>query len=109
MHAELYIGYSVVMLNDEMPEWGSLSPKTVGGCPMTLMVYVPDVDATFAKALAAGAKEIRPPKDQFYGDRSGCIEDPFGFRWSISTQVEELSPEEMKKREATWLKENAEK
>jgi PhnB protein len=107
MHAELRMGDSVLMLSEEMPEWGALSPKTVGGCPMSLMVYVPDVDATFAQALAAGAKEIRAPKDQFYGDRSGAVEDPFGYRWSISTQVEELSAEEMKKRETQWLKENA--
>jgi PhnB protein len=97
-HAELQIGSAVLMLSDEHPEYGALSPKTVGGSPVTLSLYVEDVDAVFAKALAAGAKERRPVRDEFYGDRSGQFEDPFGHKWSVATHVEDVSPEEMQKR-----------
>jgi PhnB protein len=97
-HAELQIGDSVVMLADEFPEMGAVSPKTVGGTPVTLGMYVEDVDKTFDAAVQAGAKALRPVEDQFYGDRSGQIEDPFGHRWSLSTHIEDVSPDEMAKR-----------
>jgi PhnB protein len=95
-HATLLIGDATVYLSDEM--MGATSPKTLGGSPVTLHMYVPDCDATFKQAVAAGATEIQPPADQFWGDRYGQVEDPFGHRWGISTQKEEVSPEEMEKR-----------
>jgi PhnB protein len=97
-HAEVQIGRAVVMLADEYPEMGALSPKTVGGTPVTLMVYVEDVDDVVAKAVAAGAKELRAVENRFYGDRSGEIEDPFGHRWSVATHVEDVPPAEMARR-----------
>jgi PhnB protein len=99
-HAELRIGDSVIMLADEHPEVGARSPKTVGGTPVSLMVYVPDVDAVFKKAIAGGAKQDRPLENQFYGDRSGTVTDPFGHQWTIATHVEDVPPEEMEKRAA---------
>ncbi len=104
-HAELQIGDSLVMLADEFPEMGSPSPKTIGGTPVTLMVYVEDVDKTFATALGAGATEVRAVQDQFYGDRSGQFEDPFGHRWNVATHVEDVSPDEMEKRAAQTMSE----
>jgi PhnB protein len=94
-HAELTFGNSTVMLADEFPDMNALSPATVGGTPVSLMVYVDDVDKVVDRAVAAGAKLIRPVKDQFYGDRSGCITDPFGHQWTISTHVEDVSMEEL--------------
>jgi PhnB protein len=99
-HAELQLGDSVIMLSDEFPEHGARSPKAFGGTPVTLSVYVEDVDATYERAIQAGAKGLRAVEDQFYGDRSGQFEDPFGHRWSIATHVEDVSPEEMEKRAA---------
>jgi PhnB protein len=99
-HAELQIGDSVIMLADEFPEMGIVSPKKIGGTPVTLGVYVEDVDKTFDTAVKAGAKELRAVEDQFYGDRSGQFEDPFGHRWSVSTHIEDVPPEEMGKRAA---------
>ncbi|HEX3394100.1 MAG TPA: VOC family protein [Acidimicrobiales bacterium] len=99
-HAELQIGDSVVMLADENPDMGVQGPKSVGGTPVTLSVYVEDVDQVFDKATAAGASVLRPVDDQFYGDRSGQFEDPFGHRWSVATHVEDVSPEEMQRRAA---------
>lgn len=99
-HAELQLGDSVLMLADEFPEVGSLSPESVGGTPVTLLVYVEDVDAVFQRALGAGAKELRPVQDQFYGDRSGGFEDPFGHRWFVATHIEDVSDEELTKRSA---------
>ncbi len=99
-HAELGLGDSVLMLADEHPDIGFLSPRTLGGTPVTLSVYVEDVDATFERALQAGAKELRAVEDQFYGDRSGQFEDPFGHRWSVATHVEDVSAEEMERRAA---------
>jgi PhnB protein len=99
-HAELQIGDSVIMLADEFPDFGSLGPKTVGGTPVTISVYVEDVDATFAKALQLGASEFRPVEDQFYGDRSGIFDDPWGHRWYVATHVEDVSEEEMARRSA---------
>jgi PhnB protein len=97
-HAELQFGDSVVALSDEYPELGARSPKAFGGSPVTLSVYVEDVDAVFERALKAGAKALRPVEDQFYGDRSGQFEDPFGHRWSVGAHIEDVSPEEMAKR-----------
>ncbi|HYI36061.1 MAG TPA: VOC family protein [Thermoleophilaceae bacterium] len=99
-HAELAIGDSMVMLADEAPEVDARAPGSVGGSPVTLHVYVEDVDAVFEQAVQAGAKALRPPEDQFYGDRGGQFEDPFGHRWSIATHVEDVSAEEMEKRMA---------
>ena len=99
-HAELEFGDSVVMLADEYPDMGYVGPKAIGGTPVTIGVYVEDVDKTFDAAVKAGAKALRPVEDQFYGDRSGQIEDPFGHRWSISTHVEDVPPDEMEKRAA---------
>ncbi len=97
-HAELEVGDSLIMLADEFPEMGQTSPRTVGGTPVTISLYVEDVDAVFDTAVAAGATPLQPPQDQFYGDRSGQFEDPFGHRWNIATHVEDVPPEEMMRR-----------
>lgn len=97
-HAEIQIGDSRIMLADENPEMGGRSPKSLGGSPVGLMVYVEDVDRQFQQAIAAGARVTRPLKDQFYGDRSGNIEDPFGHKWTVATHIEDVAPEEMEKR-----------
>ena len=99
-HCELELGDSVIMLSDEFPEMGASSPKTVGGSPVTMSVYVDDVDTVYDRAVKAGAKALRPVEDQFYGDRSGQFEDPFGHRWSVATHVEDVPPDEMAKRAA---------
>lgn len=103
-HAEMRIGDSVVMLADEVPDMGYRGPKAYGGSALSLMVYVDDVDATFRRALAAGAIERRAVQNQFYGDRSGTLEDPFGHTWTVSTHVEDLSPEEMARRSEQAMK-----
>ena len=97
-HAELTLGESIIMLADEYPDIGFLSPQRIGGTAVTLHAYVEDVDAVFEKALAAGAKSLRPVENQFYGDRSGQFEDPFGHRWSIATHVEDVDEAEMERR-----------
>ncbi|MGH9670678.1 MAG: VOC family protein, partial [Terriglobales bacterium] len=99
-HAELRIGDSVVMLADEVPEMGYRGPKSLGGTPVSILLYFDDVDAVVARAVAAGAKLTREVKDQFYGDRSGVIEDPFGHLWTIATHKEDVSPEEIDRRMA---------
>ena len=99
-HAEVAIGDSVIMLSDEYPEMDVLGPKTIGGTPVTISVFVEDVDATYAKAVAAGATAERPVETHFYGDRSGMLIDPFGHRWNVSTHVEEVTPDEMARRSA---------
>jgi PhnB protein len=99
-HAELQIGESIVMLADEFPDMDVRGPKSIGGTPVTLHVYVEDVDAVFDAALAAGARAVRAVENQFYGDRTGQFEDPFGHRWSIATHVEDVPPEEMERRMA---------
>jgi len=99
-HAELEIGDSLVMLADEMPEMGYVGPRSVGGTPVSLMVYDVDVDARLAQAVAAGAVVTREVKDEFYGDRIGTLTDPFGHVWSIATHKEDVSPEEMQRRMA---------
>jgi PhnB protein len=99
-HAEVDLGGSVIMLADEFPEMGNKSPATLGGTPVSLMVYVEDVDATYATALAAGATEIDPVQDKFYGDRSGMFRDPWGHEWTVATHVEDVSEEDMARRMA---------
>jgi PhnB protein len=99
-HAELQLGDSVIMLADANPDLGVLSPKAIGGTPFSMHVYVEDADAVFAAALEAGAKELRAVEDQFYGDRSGQFEDPFGHRWNVATHVEDVDPAEMERRAA---------
>ena len=101
MHAEIKIGDSAVMLADECPEMNAKGPSSYGGSPVSLLIYTEDVDALFKQALAAGAKEIRPVQDQFYGDRSGILEDPSGHSWSLATHVEDLTPEEITQRLAS--------
>ena len=102
-HAEIQIGGSLIMLADEFPAMGAVSPRTVGGTPVTLQVYVDDVDAVFERAVARGATAIRKVEDQFYGDRAGQFEDPFGHRWSVATHVEDVPPEEMARRAAEMM------
>jgi PhnB protein len=97
-HAEMQFGDSIVMFCDEFPEHGGKSPATLGGSPVALHLYVDDVDAFFKKAIAAGAVEKKPVMNQFYGDRSGELQDPFGHRWWIATHVEDVSAEELEKR-----------
>jgi PhnB protein len=101
-HAELQIGDSVIMLADEWPDMGHLGPKARGGTTVSLMVYVPDVDSAFRKAIDAGATEKQPVKDQFYGDRSGTLEDPFGHMWTIGTHVEDVPEAELEARMKDW-------
>ena len=100
MHAELQIGDSRVMMSDANPEMGSHDPKSLGGSSVSILLYVDDVDAWAKRAQDAGIKVVRPVEDQFYGDRAGTFEDPFGHSWDIHTNVEEVSPEEMEKRMA---------
>ena len=97
-HAEIKIGDSPIMLADEFPEMGYKSPQSLGGSPVSIMIYVEDVDTVFKQAIAAGGKEQRPVKDQFYGDRSGTLEDPFGHVWHVATHTEDVSPDEMERR-----------
>jgi PhnB protein len=97
-HAELELGDSLIMIADASEEMGFRSPKSIGGTPVTLSLYVEDVDGVFERALAQGATEVRAIENQFYGDRSGQFEDPFGHRWSISTHVEDVAPDEMERR-----------
>lgn len=99
-HAEIRIGDSVLMLSDEWPDMNLLGPKARGGVTASLMIYVPDVDAAFAQAIQAGAIQERGVADQFYGDRSGTLVDPFGHRWMISTHIEDVTPEAMQDRMA---------
>ncbi len=107
-HSELTLGDSLIMVADEFPEMGFGSPKRLGGTPVNMSVYVEDVDATFAAAVAAGATELRPVVDQFYGDRSGTIEDPWGHHWHIATHIEDLDPDEMARRSDAAMAEMAE-
>jgi PhnB protein len=97
-HAELEIGDSLIMLADEHPEMGIRGPKAIGGTPVTISLYVDDVDGVFELAVKEGATATRQVENQFYGDRSGQFEDPFGHRWSVATHVEDVPPDEMEKR-----------
>jgi PhnB protein len=104
MHAEIRIGDSVIMLADEHPEFQAVGPQTLGGTSVGILLYVPDVDARFRQAIAAGGREERPLKDQFYGDRSGTLVDPFGHKWTIATHTEDVSPDEMNRRVEAMMK-----
>jgi PhnB protein len=106
-HAEIKIGDSIIMLADEYPDMGFKSPKAFGGTPVSIMLYVTDVDARFNQAVAAGATVLRPVKDQFYGDRSGTLVDPFGHVWTIGTHKEDLTPEEVHQRAEVAMKEGS--
>lgn len=98
MHCELLIGNSVLMLGDPAPEMAFRDPRSIGGTPVNLYVYVPDVEAAHAAALAAGATEISAPETQFYGDRTASFVDPWGHQWTVATHVEDIEPEEMRRR-----------
>jgi PhnB protein len=97
-HTELELGDSLIMLADEHPDIGAIGPRSVGGTPVSMHVYVEDADDVFERAIAAGATAERPVETQFYGDRLGSFEDPFGHKWNVATHVEDVSPEEMEKR-----------
>ncbi len=103
-HAEIRIGDSCIMLADEMPEMNHRSPQSLGGTPVGILLYVEDVDAQFATAITAGGTETRPVRDQFYGDRSGTLTDPFGHVWTIATHKEDVSHEEMTRRIEALMK-----
>lgn len=100
-HAEIRIGDSAIMLADEFPEMGARSPLTIGGSPVSILLYVENADALTEQAIAAGATVIRPIQDQFYGDRSSTLTDPFGHQWTIATHIEDVSIEEMQRRMAS--------
>jgi PhnB protein len=104
MHAELRIDNSPIMLADEFPDMGYRSPQSLGGSPVSILLYVADVDAQFARAIAAGAKETMPVADQFDGDRRGTLMDPFGHVWLMATRKEDISLEEMRRRFETMMK-----
>jgi PhnB protein len=97
-HAEMKIGKAIFMLADEFPDMGALSPQTIGGSPVSLYIYVEDVDSFTAKAVAEGLEVLKPVSDQFYGDRSGAFKDPFGHVWGFATHKEDLTPEELNER-----------
>ena len=101
-HAELQLGDSVIMLADEFPDMGFFSPKKYGGTPVSLSLYVEDVDAVYAAAIEAGATSVREPEDQFYGDRSAMITDAWGHSWGLASHIEDITPEEMEKRMAEY-------
>jgi len=102
-HAEMEIAGSRFMLSDEFPEWGALSPNSRGGATGGMMVYVPDVDASIDRAVKAGAKVLQPPEDQFWGDRMGTVQDPFGHKWMFGTHKEDVPPQEMERRGKQWV------
>jgi len=103
-HAEIKIGDSVIMLADEHPAMGYRGPRSLGGSSVSILLYLEDVDGVFERALKAGAKAQRPVANQFYGDRSGTLEDPFGHVWTVATHVEDVAPEEMKRRAEAAMK-----
>ena len=103
-HAEIKIGDCVLMLSEENEQWGNRSPQSIGGSPIFLMIYVPDVDAAFKKALAAGGAQVKAVENQFYGDRSGTLKDPYGFQWTLATHIEDVSQEEVARRMAEMMK-----
>ena len=104
-HAELELGDSMIMLADQNLDMDVLSPRAIGGTPIAMHVYVEDADSVFEQAIQAGAKALRPIEDQFYGDRSGQFEDPFGHRWNVATHVEDVPPEEISERAAAAISE----
>ena len=97
-HAEIKIGDCHLMMAEENPEWGNTSPQTLNGSPVSFMIYVPDADAAFKRALDAGCTQVRPVEDQFYGDRTGTLKCPFGFQWSLGTHIEDVSEAEGQRR-----------
>ena len=103
-HAEIMIGDTHLMLADEFPDMDALGPNKRGGATASFMIYVPDADAAYDRAVKAGAKADRPLKNEFWGDRIGTVIDPFGHKWSLATHLEEVAPEEMQKRMAEWSK-----
>ncbi len=103
-HAEIKIGKAIIMLADEFPELNCKSPQSFGGSPVSIMVYVQDVDAFVKQAVVAGAKVITPVENKFYGDRSGSLEDPFGHHWHFATHVEDVPEDELAKRAETFMK-----
>jgi PhnB protein len=103
MHAEFRFGDSIIMLNDEMPDMGARSPTAYGGTPVKFYVYVENVDAAWKRALDAGAKQVVPIQDMFWGDRLGCLEDPFGHAWNLAQHVADPTPEEMKRGQEEFL------
>jgi PhnB protein len=105
MHAEIKVGNSHVMMNDEI--MGSKSAETLGASPVTFYLYVEDADSSFKKAIAAGCKEIMPVADMFWGDRMGAVSDPYGYKWNFSTHVKDMTPEEMKRGQDEWMKQMA--
>jgi PhnB protein len=102
-HAEVKIGDTRLMVMDENPEWGANAPKTLGGATGSFMIYVPDADAAIERAVQAGAKVVQPAEDQFWGDRTGTVVDPFGHKWMLGTHIEDVSPAEMDKRGKEWV------
>ncbi len=109
MHGEMKIGDSLFFLNDEFPDYGALSPATLGGSGVTIHLYVPDADATVAQATKAGATVTMPLMDMFWGDRYGKLKDPYGHNWAVATHKEDLTPEEMGRRGAEAMKEMCKK
>jgi PhnB protein len=103
-HAEIKIGSAIIMLADEFPEMNHKSPQSLGGTPVSIMIYVEDVDTFVKRAIAAGAKVLQAVENKFYGDRSGTLEDPFGHQWHFSTHVEDVPPDEMPKRAEAAMK-----
>lgn len=103
LHAEIRIGDSMIMLNDEMPDRMAQSPERLGGSPVALYVYVEDVDAAWKRALDAGAKEVMPLQDMFWGDRLGCVLDPFGYKWNLAQHVSDPSMEELKRGQEQFM------
>lgn len=106
-HAQMKIGNSIFMLADEWPEWGAISPKSLGGTASSQYLYVDDADGLFERAVAAGAEVAQPMTDQFYGDRSGTVIDPHGHKWTIATHVEDVSYEEMNRRFRSFMTQSA--
>jgi PhnB protein len=104
MHSEFEFGDSVMMLADEIPQMGHLSPESLGGTPVIIGLYVENVDEVYARAVAAGAKPMRPVENQFYGDRAGSLTDPFGHVWHLASHIEDMSPEEMQRRAEAMFK-----
>lgn len=107
MHAEMHIGDSTVMLTDENPAWGAKSPLTLGGSPCSLHLYVPDADAVYAQAVAAGCEAVCAMETAFWGDRYGKVKDPYGHVWGIATHVEDVSPEECERRAQAFFAQHA--
>jgi PhnB protein len=106
-HAEIQIGDSRLMLSDEFPEWDALGPESRGGTTGSLLIYVDDVDASFERAIKAGASVLQAVENQFWGDRMGTVVDPFGHRWMLGTHVEDVSEDEMRRRGEEWVKQQA--